>query len=289
MIYRNGFVLKAWERTFNTIVARAKANDLLVGEMGEEYIRMLISAAIDLGAKENMEETSCTSGRPVPIFKWLKHLLNHPLDLPSTSGACYMNFTHFLCYNTLFTPENPLPHSKIVDAYLRHAAIIGHPRQGGWDALLPFHCGTPDGPFNAKLVSYVLLQIRNRTKETGHIWKLDWRADTIEKQVEDSTDTPQVSSMLPILIWFNLLNTGDQTILSASRPTRTSPRLSHPLLPFNFLVQGNGSAVFAPLKNMSSQTQENMAYFISTLRKSEGMSTRHQILNKGLYEGFDAA
>ncbi|SPO28271.1 uncharacterized protein UTRI_10202 [Ustilago trichophora] len=153
---------------------------LLLGEEGEECVRLLCSLASDLAAAGRVAQLGDQASQsdldalraqcdPVCLADWLKQLLkveNLSGELLSWASSYYLNFTHYLELQHWVHPGlmDPL---LLVEAWWRQVAIYGNTTQPGWDLLIPiYHSEQPpqlSDSFEPSRLSYVALQVKNST------------------------------------------------------------------------------------------------------------------------------
>ncbi|SPO20527.1 uncharacterized protein UTRI_00003 [Ustilago trichophora] len=153
---------------------------LLLGEEGEECVRLLCSLASDLAAAHRVAQRGdqalqsdldalTDQCNPVCLADWLKQLLkveNLSGELLSWALSYYLNFTHYLELQHWVHPGLMDP-TLLVEAWWRQVAIYGNTNQPGWDLLIPiYHSEQPtqlSDTFEPSRLSYVALQVKNST------------------------------------------------------------------------------------------------------------------------------
>lgn len=181
-------IQKCKNRWSDIIVQLGKAyasTGLLLGEEGEECVRLLCSIAADLVAADRVQAANSTTKLPnsspllfdaqclpINLYDWLQRLLGSTSNdeaLKSWSSRFYLNFTHYVRLDKSFAPTKFKP-ALLVDFWWRQAAFSGVCNQCGWDLVIPtFH--SPDhapkwsDTFDPAQLSYVAIQVKNRNTD----------------------------------------------------------------------------------------------------------------------------
>lgn len=110
------------------------ANDLHVGENGEEFIRILMSIAMD------MVQPSKIQAGMVRVQDWLEQLFGPKVsdtsDIQAWSKNRWINFTHFARRNVQYTESKPMSREHFAQMWTRQVAILGVSNQEKWDILI---------------------------------------------------------------------------------------------------------------------------------------------------------
>ena len=137
-----------WQTAIGAIFKSTTLNNLSIGQAGEEYVQINLTASLDSAAATRPEVQHLA---PVLVHDWLKALLNPQiLKVGVNTSEVYqkilawaadysINFTHFMQLDALCTSNKPLTHFALAQAWLRQAAIIGAEGQTKWDLLVPIY------------------------------------------------------------------------------------------------------------------------------------------------------
>jgi hypothetical protein len=117
---------------------------LNIGENGEETIRILMTASLDIVAARNAPQLSALLRPATPmenLLSWLTELHGY-LDIPEnyrqTFSKSWVNFTHFARLDEQHTTSNPMPYHTIVQAWTRQCALLGTVNQSSTTGGVPF-------------------------------------------------------------------------------------------------------------------------------------------------------
>ena len=200
---------------------------------------------------------------PITVSSWLRALLSkiddehigaakqNYQDLLAWGDGCLINFTHFLTMEKSFDEEKKLRHRYLVQAWIRHAAIIGGKNQAGWDILIPVYHNTDlKQPFDVAKVSYITIQVTNGMNRQSSGWDGDFSEKTVASFSKDSFDD------LPRLFLWMDLQVDDKLDIRASTRNTSSTEVNTPSTSprqaarFNLYVQGHSRDVYAPFKHL---------------------------------------
>ncbi|KAJ1031356.1 hypothetical protein NDA16_000797 [Ustilago loliicola] len=190
--YKVGAVEQCYQRWSDSVIALAEthcSNGLMLGEEGEECVRMVCSMAADVVAAKRVEayaqkqqqqlqevqrqendpalfEAQCF---PICLIDWLDELLgsdNVQQPLRSWASQHYLNFTHFLELGETVFPGRLDP-MLLVESWWRQAAFHGVATQPAWDLVIPIYHSPNHSPtlwdtFDPTRLSYVAIQVKNR-------------------------------------------------------------------------------------------------------------------------------
>ena len=188
--------VQRWSDVVTELSLAYRSVGLLLGEEGEECVRLLCSMAADLVAAERVQCASHEEGflendfalfeaqtSPICLKDWLgvmfgKHFgvtkeIPCEADQADISAllewatGCYLNFTHYLRLDALI-PPGKLDPSLLVEYWLRQAAVCGISNQDDWDILIPIYrsfdrAANLADKFDPDQLSYVVIQVKNCT------------------------------------------------------------------------------------------------------------------------------
>ncbi|KAJ1024200.1 hypothetical protein NDA16_003039 [Ustilago loliicola] len=187
-----------WSKIVEVLCRAHHAVGLMLGEEGEEGVRLLFSLATDLVASDQLQaerelgSNSTTHDTDkvedvvhpfaaqcnyICLFDWLVKLFGRanldPLLLNWTQGY-YLNFTHYLrlgsyVYSDPERRDKRLDWKALAEYWWRQVAIYGQPNQPGWDLVIPVyrckHKPVDTDYFEPTNLSYVAVQIKNRKSD----------------------------------------------------------------------------------------------------------------------------
>ena len=187
-----------WSDAVNALSTAHRSVGMMLGEEGEECVRLLLTMAADLVAADRVERECANSGQrvsdltlfqaqcdPICLKDWLKKLFNttkedawyglqHDNDREAGrrvlewASDYYLNFTHFIKLGVTIVPDKVNP-NLFVEYWCRQAAVYGVVNQHAWDLLIPIYRSTGGAPslsdaFDPNQLSYVAIQVKNGLK-----------------------------------------------------------------------------------------------------------------------------
>ncbi|PWN51386.1 hypothetical protein IE53DRAFT_386230 [Violaceomyces palustris] len=169
---------------------------LMVGEEGEEGVRLLFTVALDMAATKeavagateayqgDLDEVDQSSWEvfpslrkandekrlgPVSVAAWLEVLVgSERLDerIKRWANLRWMNFTHFTRLETQFNESKSMPIELIVESWMRQFALMGICNQKHWDLLIPVYKSVTkpatEDVFEPSNMGLMAVQIKNR-------------------------------------------------------------------------------------------------------------------------------
>jgi hypothetical protein len=257
---------------------------LETGRSGEEFTRIMLSLAADgaaTGWQDQHRQQNTLS--PITVSSWLKALLSKIndehigdakqiyQDLLAWGDGCLINFTHFLTMAKPFN-EKKLRHRYLVQAWIRHAAIIGGKNQAGWDILIPvYHTTDMQKPFDVAQVSYITIQVKNGMDRQKSGWDGDFSKNTVASFSTNALyDSPR------LFIWIDLqvkdeLDVQAFATSSSSTGAKTRSSSSRQAARYNLYVGGHSRNVYAPFKHLvdpetsKPEAERKLASFIGSM------------------------
>ena len=169
-----------WSDVVDVLSAGRSSVGLMLGEEGEECVRLLCSLAMDLAAARRVQtaspggksrqtelDTLTMQCNPVCLRDWLCELLRRErLDdkLLEWSSRFYLNFTHFFELSRWVSPGE-IAAMLLVEGWWRQVAFYRKAALCGWDLLIPIYF-SEDPPelsdrFDPSQLSYAALQVRD--------------------------------------------------------------------------------------------------------------------------------
>lgn len=134
-----------WSIVIEEVHRLARANALLLGESGEEHVRIAAAVAVDFAIKaqhgfRSMSSDDTTSWFMLSVHDWLSAFLGPDCadhkDIRDWAKRHWINFTHYFKCNEMFTKSKPMSHSYLTQAWLRQAAMISSITQPDWDLVM---------------------------------------------------------------------------------------------------------------------------------------------------------
>jgi hypothetical protein len=262
-----------WTKAIAALHAYVNAFQIETGDSGEEYLLMVLSAAADGAATGWLAELR-SNLEPSRLSTWLKELLvqlNEQHLNPTLTAMLdwaddyVINFTHFITLTQIHTNNNPLAHRDLVQAFLRHAAIWGARNQWGWDILIPIYLGDMDAPFDARKVSYIVIQVENSAERDKTTWKTDFGIGIAPFAGVNAVEHTR------LCIWFDLQRAeGDLETYPEFQPSparrQLRPRESGSPPRYHLRVSGHSQNIFEPLRHLDQKTVDRMAALIGSMR-----------------------
>ncbi|SPO20522.1 uncharacterized protein UTRI_10042 [Ustilago trichophora] len=218
-----------WSDAVHTLAQAQRSVGLMLGEEGEECVRLLVTIAADLVAADRVQR-ACTQEKlaansiglfraqynPICLRDWLQMLFNteskagwykvhpdHPpqpgRDILEWASDYYLNFTHFVELGLTVKPEQADP-ALLVEYWLRQAAIYGTVNQHAWDLLIPIYRSTSSAPswsdyFDPSQLSYVAIQVKNcYTAVTDRFGPSCWYPETVPSSANPTDGEGAASS-----------------------------------------------------------------------------------------------
>jgi len=198
---------------------------------------------------------------PITVSSWLRALLSKIddervgqamqiyQDLLAWGDGCLINFTHFLTMEKPFNGKKKLRHRYLVQAWIRHAAIIGGKKQAGWDILIPvYHNTDSQKPFDVAKVSYITIQVKNGVNRQSRGWSGDFSEKTVASFSEDAH-----YGLSRLFIWIDLQIEDELDLRafpanSSLTGVKTRSSSSRQAARFNLYVGGHSRDVYKPFK-----------------------------------------
>ncbi|SPO25989.1 uncharacterized protein UTRI_03354 [Ustilago trichophora] len=185
--------IERWSTAIRVLADTHRSAGIMLGEEGEECVRLLCNLAADLVAAAAVESTLQQStqdtlfSKQLDIFvaqskyiclkDWLECLVGPKSlrqDLCSWSAEYYINFTHWMRLRGTLQPGHLDP-MLLAEHWMRQAAFYGQLGQPQWGLVIPIyhspgHAPRGEEPINPNRFSYVALQVKNRNGE-GQVTK----------------------------------------------------------------------------------------------------------------------
>jgi hypothetical protein len=261
-----------WNKAIAALHACVNAFQIETGESGEEYVLMVLSAAAD-GAATGWRTEERSNLEPSRLSSWLKELLVQltEQDLNPTLKAMIdwaddyvINFTHFITLTQIHTKKNPLAHRDLVQAFLRRAAIRGARNQWGWDIVIPIYLGDMDAPFDARKISYIVIQVKNSAERDETTWKTDFGIGIAPFAADNAVEHTR------LCIWLDLQRAeGDLEFYPEFQPSpagmQLRPRESGSPR-YHLRVSGHSQNIYKPLERLGQKAVDRMAALIGSMR-----------------------
>ncbi|SPO25630.1 uncharacterized protein UTRI_10115 [Ustilago trichophora] len=261
---------------------------LLLGEEGEECVRLLCSLANDLAAAHRVAQRGDQASRsnldalraqcdPVCLADWLKQLLkveNLSGELLLWASSYYLNFTHYLELQHWVHPGlmDPL---LLVEAWWRQVAIYGNTTQPGWDLLIPiYHSEQPpqlSDNFEPSRLSYVALQVKNSTTSMTATKKFG-PSHCSHLAAAKGVAAPRFTIHNECLEMFIDLRSPVAKPHAYQKTSRESTK--KPSICRNVVVSGWGSRVFGALTKLTEDARKQMWRLFDLSESSTIDSTR---------------
>lgn len=243
-----------WARIIACIDEFMKAQKIVLGETGEEYVQMLLTAALDTASPNSFDSKGPA---PLSVRDWLKALIQPSIHIGSEgtpkvfqeiltwADGYSVNFSHFMRLDAVCTQQRPLDHCSLVQAWLRQAALIAAPGQSGWDLLIPtYRSYDKDADFHPRHVSYLGIQLRSRNGfATG--WKgefathvQDFEANTEHARLSLWIDLDNANKLEAVCEPYSP-NTQDQKDFFCAQPKR-----------YNLKIEGRGALTYKVIQTM---------------------------------------
>jgi hypothetical protein len=233
---------------------------------------------------------------PVDVGSWLKYLINDKQlrsirtkalkSILAWGATRFLNFTHFTVAERQFTPQKPLLHCDLVNAWLRHVAIIGFPGQTGWDIIIPYYLEyQPHDIFVASKVSYIAIQVKNAEKEAD--WKADFRKMTIQSHDGSSGSKDDPS----FLLWLDL---NKPSMIEVHEETGQDTRSKeHIAIRRHLRICGHDRSTYAVIDELQRATgnaEANLELFVGSLKayrsKDPSISDPKELYDQQLWKGY---
>jgi hypothetical protein len=208
------------------------AGVLNVGENGEEFIRIIMSMAMDFTAHDRRPAGSITSSilNMINLGQWLKTMhgnLRLPPEYQNLVDESWLNFTHFARLDEQYTKrkKKQLPHSGLVQAFTRQCALLGTVNQMLKDGLIvAYWSGDRNNPprldqiFEHWRIFALPWQVKFRSTGTNnfnHIKKTDLSGAVEKLKIEDLKQQPPAP--MNIGIFYNVSATQPEITLHQSQ------------------------------------------------------------------------
>ncbi|SPO22200.1 uncharacterized protein UTRI_10068 [Ustilago trichophora] len=177
--------IERWSTAIEVLADTHRSAGIMLGEEGEECIRLLCCLAADLVAAAAVESTLqhpspgtlfsqqfnlfVAQSKYVCLKDWLECLVGPQSlrqDLCSWSAEYYINFTHWMRLGGTLQPGHLDP-MLLAEHWMRQTAFYGQLGQPQWDLVIPIyhspgHAPRGDEPIDPNRFSYVALQVKNR-------------------------------------------------------------------------------------------------------------------------------
>ena len=277
-------------------IKKAKAEyGLEVGEAGEEIVRLLISAAMDLCWADRAKEECSPFLRLVNLKDFLRKLFvkgkHEPEEFrPVLAWAAeyWLNFTHIIESAETFHADAPLKRAGVSEAWLRQGAILGPKNQAGWDLLLPIYksATTPlmGEIFEHESLSFVPIQTKNVAKGDKAGWNTDFSATSVKLN--------ENASGARCTVWFDLRHKmpGIQMNQMNKQAVRRSQRLASPNFQpsaapqtYHILARGHSSVAINLLSEIADADTELPELLGATTMDDDYsfLDERTRLLNQG--------
>lgn len=134
-----------WSNVVREVHRLARVNALLLGEGGEEHVRIAANAAVDFAIRKRQDSgpkpsEDSTNWFLISVYDWLSAFLgpdcaNHT-DIQDWARRHWINFTHYVKGSRRFTASKPMSRSYFAQAWLRQAALLGSITQPVWDIMI---------------------------------------------------------------------------------------------------------------------------------------------------------
>jgi len=303
--------LPMWAKAIAEIIRATSFYGVVLGDAGEEFVLVVFMAALDGAATKwrppgiNHTQPSFGGGTekvmaPVDIDSWLSCLINGERvqstqrkafkSILAWGAARFLNFIHFTVAERQFTPKKPLLHCDLVNAWLRHVAIIGYPGQMGWDIIIPYYEEYQShGNFVAAKVSYIAIQVKNA--ENKDDWKSDFRKKTIQSPDGSSGSQDDPS----LLLWLDTNNHDGPSMIVIHEDTERDTRSKeHIAFRRHLRVCGHDRSVYTVIDTLEQRTNENvqanLGLFIGSLRayrsKRPRISDPNELYDQIFWKGY---
>ena len=296
-----------WGKAIAEIIRATSTYGVVLGDAGEEFVMVVLTAALD-GAATKWQSPGVTHKErsfgdelkkvmaPVDVGSWLGHLINakqlRSIGKKALKGILawganrFLNFTHFTVAERQFTSEKPLLHCDLVNAWLRHVAIIGFPGQTGWDIIIPYYSGYQSHDiFVASKVSYIAVQVKNAEKEGD--WKADFTKSTIQPHGGSSGSEDDPS----LLLWLDLNKSSMIEFLEdTGRATRSKEHIAHRR---QLRICGHDRSTYAVIDGLGRTTvdvEAKLGLFVGSLKayrsKDPTNSDPKEIYDQKFWKGY---
>ncbi|SPO28285.1 uncharacterized protein UTRI_04682 [Ustilago trichophora] len=223
--------IQRWSDAVHVLARAHRSVGMMLGEEGEECVRLLVTIAADLVAADRVQR-ACTEKKlavnsidlfraqcdPICLRDWLQTLFNteskaswygvHHHDQPRPgrdvlewASDYYLNFTHFVKLGVTVVPDQADP-KLLVEYWCRQAALYGVRNQHAWDLLIPIYRSTSSAPslddhFDPNQLSYVAIQVKNchtAFTATDRFGPSYWYPETVPSSVNPTAGGAAASS-----------------------------------------------------------------------------------------------
>ena len=136
--------------------------------------------------------------------------------------AYWINFSHYVQLGIQFLEDTKMAIPGVVEAYTRHAAMIGINGQSDWDMIIPIYKSKNGRPgqtdiFDPDNISYIPIRVNNHIGGT--------KSDATENFAASSLCLPSAKHPSMITIWFDLQGKSSPCQIH-TRPPSTRPESS---------------------------------------------------------------
>jgi hypothetical protein len=145
---------RLWSETTKELVRLIHSNIIRQDSSGKEYLRIAVSAAIDLAANRISylsKDVSVPAGNaindmPEHLFvvkasEWLRFFLgphiSYDRKVKRWAKRRWINFTHLSEIGEEFYQDRPVPRCRLAEAWSRQMALASDIRNSGWNLLIP--------------------------------------------------------------------------------------------------------------------------------------------------------
>jgi hypothetical protein len=259
---------QAWSAAIRHIKKARAEYGLEVGEAGEEIVRLLVSAAMDLcwaDRADGERSTFLRLLRLVNLKDFLRKLFIKGKDEPEEfrpvltwAAEYWLNFTHVIVSAENFHADAPLKRAGLSEAWLRQGAILGPKNQAGWDLLLPIYKSAAmpllNDTFEHDNLSFIPIQTKNVAKGEKAGWNTDFSASSVKLEKN--------ASGAPCTIWFDLrrkfpmVQVNKQALRRSQRLASFNHQASSKTPPYHILARGHSSSAIKMLSEIADADAE---------------------------------
>lgn len=201
-----------WSAAIRLIRAKQLTGVLNVGENGEEYIRLILTIAMDAEASQ-LQSDPAQPYLPgtldlVNLGKFLERFygdIQLGPEYEDLKERSWLHVTHFVRMGRQFNRNKPLKKRHLLELFSRGAAGIGIVNQGDWDIVIPvyYHGQARPGPHEKVDVSnmrLVIIQTKVDPRQTLTAMKKNEFLKSIAKDTQSTS----------LCLFFNLAHSHSQ-------------------------------------------------------------------------------